>query len=280
MNSIIYNIDDKFIPDKEFKDIYLTRLKQGKEYAQSQKLLILSTVRNISSHYKYSLRKVKEILGFFSNDSCVSIYENDSIDFTPQLIYEHITKYEGYNNFYVFSERLNTPYLPLSKSKIRTTNLANARNLCYTNGITILPNHDLVLVIDLDFLDFSINGLLNSLGWMSINQEISAICGNSYIERSSKTQQSFHNYDSFAFRINYWDYYENIWFPYFDLPIGSIPIPINSGFGGSCIYKQKFYEPIYDGEDCEHVRLHKKLKEKYNHSFNLYYNPSQIMLLE
>lgn len=279
MNSLVYNIEDIFTPHNEFKNIYKQKITQGLDYAKDNKLLILSIVRNIQDKYKYSLKQIKNLLKYFHPESAVCIYENDSIDNSPDLIKKHISDYDEYNRFYLFSEELGTPNLPLSKSTIRTTNLANARNKCWDLGQRLLPDANFVLVIDLDFLDMSINGILNSFGWFYSNPSISAICGNSYIDMSSKAKSSFHNYDSFAFRINHWSYHEFLWFPYFNLPIGSVPIAVNSGFGGACIYRKNFYDGLYGGQDCEHVILHKKLTEKYT-NFSLYYNPSQIMLLD
>jgi len=279
MNSLAYNIEDIFTPHNEFKSIYKQKITQGSDFVKNNKLLVLAIVRNVQDKYRYSLKQIKNLIQHFHPESIVCIYENDSIDSSPELIKQHISDYDGYDQFYLFSEKLGTQHLPLSKSQIRTTNLANARNKCHSLGRRILPDADFILVIDLDFLDMSINGILNSFGWLCANPNISAICGNSYIDRSSKAQTSFHNYDSFAFRINHWDYHEFLWFPYFNLPIGSIPIAVNSGFGGSCIYRKDFYDGYYGGEDCEHVVLHKKLTEKYT-NFSLYYNPSQIMLLD
>lgn len=278
-NHIIYNIEDKFPVDKEFNTIYTNRVRQGRDFLANKKVLALSIIRNISNEYRYTLKVLKDLLSYCHTDSHVCIYENDSIDLTPNLVQEHIVKYDGYQNFHIVSESLNTPYLPLSKSKVRTENLANARNKCLAFGHSILPNPDFYLVIDLDFLNLSIHGILNSFGWLGLNPSISGICGNSYIDFSSSNREVFQNYDSFAFRLNYWDYREPIWFAYFNLPIGSPPIPVNSGFGGSCIYRYGYYGGLYGGEDCEHVVLHKNLKEKLQ-NFSLYYNPSQIMILK
>jgi hypothetical protein len=157
--------------------------------------------------------------------------------------------------------------------------MAKARNKCFEFGKSILSDPDFYMVIDLDFLNLSIHGVLNSFGWLALNQNISAICGNSYIDFSSSNKEVFQNYDSFAFRLNYWDYREPFWYAYFNLPIGSPPIPVYSGFGGLCIYRSDQYGPYYTGDDCEHVTLHKTLKSQIP-NFSLYYNPSQIMVLK
>lgn len=277
-NNIRYNLEHKFPVNEEFTNLYVHRTNEGLSFIKDKTILVLAIARNISNQYKFTLKTLKDLLSYTSHNSHVCIYENDSLDLTPELIQQHITQNDTYKNFHIISEKLGTQYLPLSKSKKRTENLAAARNKCYHFGISILPNPDFYLVIDIDFLNISLNGLFNSFGWLALNPNISAICGNSYIDFSNTNKEIFQNYDSFAFRLNYWNYYEPMWFPYFNLPIGSPPIPIYSGFGGSCIYRNNYYGPFYSGEDCEHVMLHKNLKKEYS-TFNLYYNTSQIMVL-
>ena len=102
--------------------------------------------------------------------------------------------------------------------------------------------------------------------------------GVSYIKSPNIVSQ-YQNYDSFAFRLNYWKYREMLWYAFFNLPIGTNPIAVNSAFGGSCIYRREQYKPLYEGNDCEHVELHKNLTT-INDNFRMYCNPSQIMLVD
>jgi hypothetical protein len=70
-----------------------------------------------------------------------------------------------------------------------------------------------------------------------------------------------------------------LWFGFWIPPKGSAPIKINSGFGGMAIYKTKFYLiGNYSGVDCEHVTFHYDIVNK-NSKFNLFLNPSQVMLM-
>lgn len=276
--NIVRDINEIFPVDVEFLDIYQELLLSGQTFAKTQNIAILALARNIQAKAKYSLRKLRLLKEKFNEESRIYIYENDSLDQTPQIIKEIIDK-PAYENFSILSEKIGTPSMPLSQSQIRTTNMANARNKCHSM-VTNKHSVDFFLVIDIDFVDFSIEGLMNSFGWLATNNNIGAICGNSYINVSNKQYDRYHNYDSFAFRQNYWFRQDiSYWFPFWQLPIGSCPITTFSGFGGSCIYRSKFYEPLYSGEDCEHVTLHKALKQKYN-DFKLFYNPSQIMLVD
>jgi hypothetical protein len=100
------------------------------------------------------------------------------------------------------------------------------------------------------------------------------------------------NYDSWAYRESWWrdlelepvysslqNYPKMLWFGLRVLPKGVFPTKINSAFGGMVVYKMKDYLiGEYDHYDCEHVTFHRSISTK-NKSFNLFINPSQIMLL-
>lgn len=138
-------------------------------------------------------------------------------------------------------------------------------------------------------MDFSINGLLNTFGWMSDNEIIKAMCGISirYQNVLSQAHKNYWNYDCWAYRGNWWidkqtevnDTNSMLWFGFWIPPVGSPPTRINSGFGGMCVYESKFLlSNKYEGYDCEHVCLHKNIYNNTN-NFSLYMNPSQIMQL-
>ena len=109
MNAV-YDIDELFPVIDEYKEIYESQVSKGLAIAEYQKVVVLCLARNISQYYKYALRKTRLLLENFHTDSSVYIYENDSIDNTPDLIKEHINKHPGYNNFHIFSEQLRVPF--------------------------------------------------------------------------------------------------------------------------------------------------------------------------
>lgn len=265
--------------DQELQKIFELYCDYGISYSKTQKVAILSIIRNIGNRYKQNLRVAKNLLQYFHPDSFWFFYENDSYDNTAQNINSVISEHKEYSQFSIMSEQLDLPYLPLSKSQTRTYNLANARNKCY-DAISD-KNYDFIMVVDFDFVKLSVEGIMNSMGWIYKNESISAMCGNSFINIKQDNGSTVrHNYDSFAFRLNSWsDKFANHWFPWFRLPDGSSPIPVYSGFGGSCIYRKQFYDSLYTGETCEHVMLHRKLKEIHS-DFTLFLNPSQTMLVD
>jgi len=275
MNNIIYDIDTLFPVDENHVLTYNKKVATGQESASQARIAVLCLARNIAKKYQYPFRQIRLLLNYFHKDSRVYIYENDSIDSTPQCMQETLDKPE-YKQFSLYSEKLKTKYLPLSRDQIRTTNMANARNKCY-NLIDKkdIKSFDFFFVLDIDFQNISLNGILNSIGWMHDNPEIKAMSGNSYSEHF---KLGYLNYDSFAFRLNNWHQQDIPWFSRFNLPIGSDPFMVYSAFGGLTIYRKGFYKPLYSGEDCEHVQLHKKLKNTLK-DFQLFYNPSQIMIV-
>jgi hypothetical protein len=82
-------------------------------------------------------------------------------------------------------------------------------------------------------------------------------------------------YDAWAARMNWWhDRREQVgmgWFSMLLPPVGSKPIPMNSAFGGLCVYYTRaFLAGGYSGEDCEHVPHHKRMHEA---GWQLFLNP-------
>lgn len=274
MTDIYDSIDVLFPIDAEHQEIYQEQFSAGIQYIKKQKLAVTTIVRNVSNVCNNNLQRIIEFLSYFDPASSVYIYENDSMDDTPAKIKYFIEINELDNKVHLKTERLDTPYMPLSSSTVRTTNMANARISCY-NMIENPQLYDYILVVDLDFVDLSFNGLVNSFGWLSNHNEIHGVCGNTFENLTGNNYNpKYTNYDSFAFRLNHWEPIPMGWFPNFILPIGSEPMPINSGFGGTCIYRAEKYKPLYAGTDCEHVTLHHNLKSLFD--FQLYYNPSQI----
>ena len=59
-------------------------------------------------------------------------------------------------------------------------------------------------------------------------------------------------------------------------PVGSPPFPMNSAFGGLCVYRTGAYlGGRYSGKnaDCEHVNFHRELADK---GWDLYLNPGSV----
>jgi hypothetical protein len=277
-------IDDLLTPTQEFVDSYTNKISIGINYMSQQDVVFLGLARNVD-------QKINRIIPFLLNlpfkTTNMVVFENDSSDST-KIVLNNLSN--QYSNLKVFTNNFNAPHLPLSKNSERTIALAKYRNFCKEYIKNNLLNCKYTIVIDLDFIDISVRGLYNTFGWFAENETISAIAGNSFQLKHlfNNQQKNLWNYDSWAFRDNWWNDKQNeirtydpmLWFGFWIPFVGSPLIKVNSAFGGMCTYKTNLYvSEEYEGYDCEHVCFHKNLHKKYP-NFNLCLNPSQTMLFE
>lgn len=273
----------------EFVESYDRYVSTGLNVALNSNILYLGLVRNSESvlekniEYLYKHKKLFKNLDLF-------IYENDSIDNTKNILKEANKKF----NINYISENLDTKQYGSVKSRERIKLLSSYRNKCIieinkliSNNIIIKP--DYIVVIDLDFKIYYNEGILHSLGWMENNPNTKACAGSSFESKIFGNHPITWNYDSWAFRLNWWadlQNYNNLkthqdlmhWFGCWIPPVGCDPIKVNSAFGGSCIYKSDYYlGGKYDYYDCEHVCFHKYLYSNFK-DFELRLNPAQIMI--
>jgi hypothetical protein len=127
---------------------------------------------------------------------------------------------------------------------------------------------------------FSIDGVLNSLGWFCEmlgesfhRREPGAMASYSlYMQEESPGRFGAAQYDAYAARLNHWeDDRQMTWFHTLVPPVGSDPIPMNSAFGGLCLYRTAAYlAGVYEGGDCEHVLHHKAMQRA---GYQLFLNP-------
>lgn len=291
-----YNIENLLPNMSEFHEKYHKLIDLGKQYLANQNIIILGLVRNAESKIDNNIHRLCE-LGQTAKNYKISLFENDSIDTTV----EKLKNIKSNNNFIdIESRTLNRPHFGPTQELERTTALAEYRNFLRLEVEKKYNKYNYTIVCDMDFNDFSINGIYNSFGWFSFINTIDAIAGNSFELKHTLNQEkpSLWNYDSWAFRYMWWyfpyltdeiianqknsglfPYDPNLWFGFFIPPLGSPLIPVNSAFGGMTIYKtDKYITGEYSGYDCEHVCFHRSLKEKYS-TYNIYVNPSQAMLV-
>jgi hypothetical protein len=271
----------------EFEESYASAVKDGEKYALTQRIAILSIARNSEDKLTQNLPFLNSLESLFKECSFY-FYENDSNDNTPSLLKRWA---DSNPNATAVCEKLNTEYLPLSVSTTRTENLAKARNNCIEYVKQNIDNLDYVIVLDSDFIDFSVKGLLNSFGWFSKHDTISAITGFNFLKKyitfpnATQTKNKIlTNYDSWAYRHTWWGDIQQAglmyWFQYWIPLVGSPLINVNSAFGGCGIYKAKDYiQGEYTGENCEHVMFHQTLYKNVP-NFSLHVNPSMIMYVD
>jgi hypothetical protein len=285
------SIDELLHPSAEFTESYYNTIEIGKKFAINSEIVFTGLARNISRQAFDSINRLFELSGTIFKDVNLVIFENDSTDSTKQIldscqkIYKDKLYFHSEDNGGIqFSSAMNPS---LARSSERTIPMAKYRNYCKNYIKDNLQYKDFTIVIDLDFTEISVNGLLHSFGILSSQQEIKAIAGNNFQLKNifSMEHQNLWNYDSWAFRQNWWNdkFTEGGWFDPmlwfgFWTPLPGMPtIRVNSAFGGMAIYRMKeFLSADYDGYDCEHVCFHKNLYS--NQDFIMVLNPAQVIL--
>ena len=270
----------------EFETQYNKMIEAGKELAKDSTVAIVSISRNSSDSVGRCLKQLSDDIQPLFKKVYFYTYENDSEDNTLDILNEWAADKD---NATIESEIRGAPYLPLCTSTARTENMAYARNKCQDYVRSIEDKVDYVIVIDTDYMDFSVDGLVNSLGWLKSNKSVDAVAGFSFLYKYVHFTDGIRsknlmltNYDSWAYRINHFAdvqpmglmYWFQWWMP---LP-GSPPIKVNSAFGGCCIYKtDKYLSGKYNGSNCEHVTFHGDIFVNNEGKFNLFCNPSMVM---
>jgi hypothetical protein len=280
---------DKLLPvTKPFIESYNYYIDKGKDSLQSKNIIFIGLVRNLEPVIRNNINRLI-LLGQKAKNYKIILFENDSVDDTKNILQEISTKN---SNVITISVNNGREQFGPVKDISRTQALAEYRNILKEYVSINFAEYDYVIVTDMDFVDFSDDGFYNSLGWLDRRAEtIDAVAGNSFsykIIGENETQKSLWNYDSWAFRYTWWHelpqlstitYGRMVWFGLYIMPVGSQIMPVNSAFGGMCIYKtNKFLQGKYDGYDCEHVCFNYSLRQAVP-SFQLVINPSQIMLV-
>jgi hypothetical protein len=270
---------------KEFREPYRERLELGLQLLAESEVVIVGLVRNVASVLGPNVQKLSAL-----RERCKSLhfflFENDSTDGTPDALARLRDAVPGFD---YLSQKLDLKAFGSVKDTPRIEALARHRRTCQREVAERFSHATLTVVIDFDFQFFNINGLINSVGWIA-GGEFSAMAGYSYYYKAylgSRTP-NFMNYDSWAYRGDWWEDLEKyakpprfgpmLWFTVSQPLVGLPPTRVNSAFGGCAVYRtEHFLKGVYSHEDCEHVCFHKSLYASAP-DFRLGANPSQIMV--
>lgn len=287
----------------ELHDSYKSHVSIGTSHLRDKKVAVVGIAKNVGDTLYNCLNQLKIKCRKLS---CF-IYENNSADNTKDLIKHYSETSHHFDNFTFLSEDIDLYGYEAdkqnnSRSPKRLQVLSYARNICKDFIKNTYSDYDYVIVVDMDFTHFLLNGIYNSFGWISENiDSIDAMAGFSYVkvyrpnpDNPSITEEHLSNYDSWAYRHTWWEDLSKryilkkdnpftldpmLWFAVWSPLIGSKPFKVNSAFGGACIYKtSKYLIGQYDDYDCEHVTFHRSINYE-SDNFNLYVNPSQLMML-
>ena len=157
----------------EFKDLYDESVDKGKKIAEDKTVAFVGLCRNVEERLEDNVNKLNSLN---LKTKSFYIYENDSKDKTPQIL----KKLSNIIDLNYTSEILDRDEYGPVKSKDRSARLAEYRNLCVEYSKNNFANKDYIVVIDLDFIDFSLSGFYHSLSCINSNQDIDAMAGFSY----------------------------------------------------------------------------------------------------
>jgi hypothetical protein len=264
--------------DPSYQERYDSMVRIGRETASGLDACIVGIARNACPHIVNTLALVEQVAPAFRSFKGF-IYENDSTDPTPDVLD-------------AFAQR--NPWLSVQHDflgvedtrgfeKSRTERLARARNICLEWVRQHASETAWTIVLDLDpHGGFDVDGIFNSIGCLaSESLRCSGLSAGGMASYSlwmvnDKGTPRVAHYDAWAARpLCWWDDLRHKigmgWFSMFLPPVGSRPMPMNSAFGGLCVYYTRAYlAGGYSGEDCEHVPHHKRMHDA---GWQLFLNP-------
>lgn len=274
--------EDVWAVDDDCAGDYARHVAVGRETARDLSAVVVGIARNATPHIANTLALVEELSGGFANFK-MHVYENDSVDDTASILDDFARKHVW------FDVRHDTLGVPDSRGfePDRTHRLAACRNECHDYVRRHASNSTYTIVLDLDpHHGFSVDGVFSSIYWLGslsgsmTSRRAGAMASYSLwsvIDEETNFRRIAH-YDAWAARLNgFRDRRNEIGFAWFSsmLPeVGSPPIPLYSAFGGLCVYMTDAFLSTgtspYEGGDCEHVFLHKKMRSA---GWQLYLNP-------
>lgn len=258
----------------DYGESYPEHVEFGRVEARRQKLAIVSICRNAMPYLKNTLRLVDELAGLW-RDCAYYVYENDSTDETAKELDDFAIRQWVTIEHDTLGGEDSRGFEPE-----RTIRLAKCRTRCQDWVRKHAADAGYVMVLDTDpHGGFSVDGVLNSLGWFCEmlgesfhRREPGAMASHSLFAREEAGGYGVAAYDAWAARLNWWeDRRDHNWFHMLMPPVGSDPIPMNSAFGGLCLYRRDAYlAGVYEGGDCEHVAHHKAMQKA---GYQLFLNP-------
>lgn len=260
--------------DVDYVDSYKEHVEYGRAEARRQKLAIVSICRNAMPYLRNTLALVDDLAGMW-RDCSLYVYENDSTDETAVVLDDFAIRQWVTVEHETLGGEDSRGFQPE-----RTVRLAKCRTKCQGWVRNHAADADYVMVLDTDpHGGFSVDGVLNSLGWFCEmlgesfhRREPGAMASHSLFSKKEQGGFGVAAYDAWAARLNWWeDRRDHNWFHMLMPPVGSPPIPMNSAFGGLCLYRREaFLAGTYEGGDCEHVPFHRGMQRA---GYQLFLNP-------
>jgi len=248
----------------------------GRKRLKESSVAICSIVRDCNANLTRNI-PVVEKLRVLCGESKVIVFENDSIDGTKQTL---LNWQQQSNGVAVTTEDYNQQTIPSSNKGVnrffsasRIGKMAGFRNKYLEQLEQLNWEPDFVIIIDLDIKQFSIEGILHSIGLADYWDVVTAFgyakslfggldyydtyalaeLGDEYL---SQTEQSIDRYQSKWGNLNK------------DMPL----MAVYSAYGGLSIYKYQAikncrYSVVSNDDDrvevrCEHFSLCQQIRDK------------------
>ena len=278
------DINELWPVDGEYAGLYHEKCIRGRDIASRASCNIVAIARNAMPALVDTLERIEQVAdGFRGAANSVFVFENDSSDGTPQVLGAWGAK-QNINRLWreTRHEKWGVPDARNEFAGPRTERLARARNICL-DWARQREYREYTIVIDVDpAKGFDVNGIFNSIAWLNETgshhgRRAGAMAAYSlYRITNEDGTVGIAHYDAWAARLNFWRDRKAepggmAWFSTLLPPVGSPPIPMNSAFGGICVYRTAaFLSGGYSGEDCEHVPHHRRRQLA---GWQLYLNP-------
>lgn len=251
------NPDSNLWPvDAEYAALYDASVAAGREVARESSVCIVAIARNAMPYLTTTLGLVADVRRDFK-ESAFYVFENDSEDETAAVL-------DADGSLTVEHETLGGVDARGFEPE-RTHRLAYCRNKCHRRVAEDGAWTDYTIVLDMDpHRGFDVNGVFNSIHWLRSLPRAGGMASYSLY----RTGDRIAHYDAWAARPPSWwrdrrSEVGFVWFSTFLPPVGAPPCPMNSAFGGLCVYRTQAFlaagEAPYEGGDCEHVFLHRKM---------------------
>jgi hypothetical protein len=268
------------------KEEYNTLTTLGFKRMRESTIVICTLVRDVADRMREIVIR-SERMGKMFKDYRILVVENDSKDGTRRLL----TQWRIRNpKVVILGCGVNSEEeckIKIAKKKTdghkvdrgRIEKMVYLRNLYLSYICDNLQHFDYTMVWDLDIIgSVYLDGVANTMGWFARRPDANAICANGIYRIGVLAIY----YDSYA-HLDKGDTYHIKYKTWHDVKSrtnaryqrGDDLKEVISGFGGCTMYRtRKLCEAKYDMSppgniECEHVRLHKKMK-------GVYVNPSMI----
>jgi len=273
--------DAAAFPERRFEchwavqDSYQRRIARGRERMRRTTVVFCALARDVAHALPRVVPRI-ERAGELFREYRVVVYENDSSDTTPGMLREWARQNASVD---VLSETAGIACLGRGRDAERMRHLAACRNRYLDRLLDRHASFEFAIVVDSDLpRGFSYEGLMHTFGhegWDVVGSNMWSVPA----EGPPPPDPQF--FDAWAFRR----VGETVPRPFEETNAmffrrGEPMVPVWSSFGGLAVYTMEAMASgaRYGGDDCEHVVLHRELRERgFDRQF---LNPSQVVLYE